>query len=300
MNKHIFFDRLAVTLASWIGRKDKYFSASIDSPSYIGHIVNMDLQIPEIKQEGIIELSVNTLNGQLETAFQVVKWMGADFPTIIYHHGNNERPFDYRKQAKNTFKQIIMQASPAFEANLIVVRAPFHSGSLADYRKAMLLLSNFTVMVAVSTLLIEGLISQLKMQSRQAVLLAGVSLGGLVVNLHRTHYNSANAYVPMLAGASPAEIFLQSQYRNITAKHALTHADKLRSVLNFEKDFKKIKQQNVFPLLARYDQYIDYEVQKHSYEGQSLKLCELGHITAVLKTELLRNHLREVFNLINL
>lgn len=131
-----------------------------------------------------------------------------------------------------------MQANPAFQANLIVVRAPFHNGSLADYRKAMLLLSNFSAMVAVSTLLIEGLVSQLKMQSGQAVLLTGVSLGGLVVNLHRTHYNSANAYVPMLAGASPAEIFLQSQYRKITAKHALTHADKLRSVLNFEKDFK--------------------------------------------------------------
>lgn len=300
MNKHIFFDRLAVTLANWTGGKHKYFSASIDSPSYVGHIVNMNLQVPAIRQEGIVELDVNTLNGQLETAFQVVKWLGSDFPTIVYHHGNNERPFDYGKHAKNTFKHIIMQATPAFEANMIVLSAPFHAGSLADYQKSMQLLSNFTAMVAVSTLLVETLIVQLKMQSPQPVLLAGISLGGLVTNLHRTHYNSANAYVPMLAGASPAEIFLQSQYRKITAKHALAHADKLRRVLNFEKDFKKIKQQNVFPLLARYDQYIDYEVQKHSYEGQSLKLCELGHITAVLKPELLQNHLREVFNLINL
>jgi len=294
MNKHIFIDRFALTLASWFGGKHKYFSASIDSPSYVGHIVNMDLQIPEIKQEGIVELSLITLNGQMEPAFQVVKWLGLDYPTIIYHHGNNERPFDYGKHAKNTFKQIILQARPAFDANLIVLRAPFHNTSLAEFRKAMLLLSNFTVMVSVSTLLIEALVSQLKMQSPQTVLVAGISLGGLVANLHRTHYNSADAYVPMLAGASPAEIFLQSQYRKITASHAKAHAQKLRQILNFDKDFKKIKHQNVFPLLARYDQYIDYEIQKHAYEGQSLKLCELGHITAVLKPDLLRNHLIEV------
>ncbi len=49
-----------------------------------------------------------------------------------------------------------MQATPAFEANMIVLRAPFHAGSLADYQKSMQLLSNFTAMVAVSTLLVEA------------------------------------------------------------------------------------------------------------------------------------------------
>ena len=58
--------------------------------------------------------STNKNAGDLDPAFRVEKWFGADYPSVIYHHGNNERPFDYRKRAKNSFMNIFVKerASP--------------------------------------------------------------------------------------------------------------------------------------------------------------------------------------------
>ena len=57
----------------------------------------------EINAEGTFEVRAVTPAGILDPAFKVEKWLGTGHPTIIYHHGNNERPFDYGKAAKTPF-----------------------------------------------------------------------------------------------------------------------------------------------------------------------------------------------------
>ena len=58
--------------------------------------------------------------------------------------------------------------------------------------------------------------------------------------------------------------------------------------------FLKLKE-NLFPLLGKYDQFIDYNVQKESYKGYPLKAMECGHVTGALSTKILKEHILESF-----
>ncbi|MFN2396251.1 MAG: hypothetical protein ABR597_11245 [Bacteroidales bacterium] len=291
MNKHIFFDNLTASVGALIAGKKKFFAKSIQSPAWEELVAGINLTIPSIEGEGIFEVNAETLAGGLDPAFRVAQWKGNEYPTIIYHHGNNERPFDFKKTAKNTFYNIFINSQENLEANLIVVRAPFHNCPLKHYQEKMLELSNFTSMIATSVKLNEEIIQQVKKVSSKPIITSGISLGGWVTNLHRGIYNTSTAYAPIMAGTFPGELFLKSKYRKMTSELALNNPEKIRKVLNFNNDFEKQRTPDVFPLLARYDQFVEYNVQKESYNESSIKTIENGHVTGALNSKELRKHL---------
>jgi hypothetical protein len=294
MNQHIFFDKLTATIGALATGKKKFFSHSQESQPFSELIKKTKIKLPEEIQEDIYEIEAETPVGILNPAFKIVKWIGNDFPVIIYHHGNNERPFDFRKSAKNTFYQIFVNTKEEIQANLVVVRAPFHNGSLKAYQQKMTDLENFAAMISTSVKLNEALISALHCKGCDKILTSGISLGGWVTNLHRSYFNTATAYVPLMAGTFLGELFIRSKYKKLTAENALKNPDTLRKVLNFDDAFKKITSPNVFPLLGRYDQFIEYDIQKESYNGHPVKVIENGHVTGALKTKALRNHILNV------
>lgn len=55
--------------------------------------------------------------------------------------------------------------------------------------------------------------------------------------------------------------------------------------------FKRRYTQNLFPLLSMYDQFIEYDIQKESYNGYPLKTIECGHVTGAINSSELRNHI---------
>jgi len=77
----------------------------------------------------------------------VAQWLGWDSPSLIYNQGSGEDAFDFSSRS-NSFNNIVLNASPGWNANLIVVRAPFHTGLDREYARAMGDLSNFTAMLA--------------------------------------------------------------------------------------------------------------------------------------------------------
>jgi hypothetical protein len=294
MNRHIFLDNLTATIGALATGKKKFFSHKQESQPFSELIEKTKIKIPETILEGTYELKAETPSGILDPAFKIAKWHGNEFPTIIYHHGNNERPFDFRKSAKNTFYQIFVKTKEEIQANLIVVRAPFHNSSLKAYQHKMTDLQNFAAMIATSVKLNEMLISALHSKGCSKILTSGISLGGWVTNLHRSYFNTSTGYVPLMAGSFLGELFIRSKYKKLAAENALKNPDALRKVLNFDDDFKKVTTSNVFPLLGRYDQFIEYDVQKESYAGHPVKVIEKGHVTGALNTKALRNHILEV------
>ena len=290
MNKHILLDNLTAIIASISSGKNKFFSKSIDSQSYSEYLQNINLEIPAVK-EGIHEIVADTPAGKLDTAFYVAQLKGKEYPIVIYHHGNNERPFDFSRFAKNTFKNIFIDSPQPIDANIIAIRAPFHDLSVKEYQKKVSYLSNFTAMLSVSVKLINELILKLKKEYPLPVMVSGISLGGWITNLHRTYFNSADMYVPLLAGAALGDLFTDSIYRKMTGTPARENPDAVRKVLNFESDFKKIEDDNVFPLLGRFDQFIQYERQKKCYGQRSINVLEKGHVTSALAADALRQHI---------
>lgn len=287
---HTFLDKYSVFMTSLL-IKDKWFEQSTQSQSLIELCHQIDVSKIYSLEENTVELDVIFENTLLDPAFQVVQWLGYEYPTIIYHHGNNERPFDYRLSSKNTFRSILYTVRQEVKANLITIRAPFHTGTLKQFTSKMKDLHHFTQMIATSTNVIQSLVQHLKEQNCPKVVIVGLSLGGWVSNLHRSVYNSADVYIPIFARAALDSLFTKSYYAKLVSETAIVKPQVLKEVLNFEQQFSLISTKNIYPLLAKYDQFIEYSVQKSIYDDYDISTIEKGHITGALAATDIRQHI---------
>ena len=89
MNKHILIDNLTANIGSLISAKRKFFAGSTDSQSFVELIRSTDLTVQDINSEGIFEIKATTPAGNLDPAFRIEKWLGDDYPSIIFHHGKS-------------------------------------------------------------------------------------------------------------------------------------------------------------------------------------------------------------------
>ncbi len=289
MGKHEFFDQMTASAAAWALKKTRFFQDSLESNSFSDLLGSIEITLPKINGEGIYEVDCTDGEEEYDPAFHFVSYKGNDYPTLIYHHGNNERPFHYGLASKNTFKSILMPSKGSLPANLISIRAPFHQ-SLSVYTAKIKRLSAFMGMLSASVNLMEALCQNFS-KNQGKVILSGISLGGWAVNLHRAYYNSAYAYVPLLAGAALDDVFIGSAYQQLTSQRAKDHPEIIQEKLNFDLNFSQREEKNVFPLLGRYDQFVRYDRQSKSYEGIPVKVVDKGHVTTVMDTKELKKHI---------
>ncbi len=295
MNYHAPLDTLMVELSALALDRYKFFSASIESPPLAEHLAGLELRLPVIRGPGIYGLTAETLVGRLKPAFCIAQWLGEEYPTILWHHGNAEHPFDFRWFSHTSFKRIFIGSRERIRANLVTIAAPFHRRSLKTYADQVRDLAKFTAMLAVSVSLVEDLTGYFKQTTDNRVMVTGISLGGWVTNIHRAFFNTADSYVPLLAGAALGDIFTRSIYRKLTGRRARARPEALRAVLNFEPEFARVSTNNVFPLLARHDQIVRYDRQRVCYGRRRIITLEKGHLTASLAHDMLRWHiLRQV------
>lgn len=285
MNIHGIIDIIALSISSLAVRKSKYFREGIESATIAEHLDNISVNLPEITGKGLYEFKAKSLVGDLETAVKVARWKGTNYPTIIFHHGAAEDPFDY------SFNHIFPLKESDIPANLIAIQAPFCK-SFKDFLTGIKTLENYVAMLAVSTKIVEELV---KLCSGKTII-SGVSLGGFVTNLHHTYFDTADYYKPLFAGSEIAEALLDSAYDKMAAPIAKENSDKIRQILNFGDEFSKLDNSNVYPLLGKYDQVIKLETQKRGYLEDHLVLADKGHLTGSTSFKLLREHiLKEVW-----
>ncbi len=277
---HGLIDKAAVGVGALF--MPKYFREDAKAQTVAEYLQDTSAPIPPIDEEGDYEVSADTPVGELDAGFRVAQWIGDKNPTLIYHHGAAEVPFDYG------FKRIFLR-DEEIPANLVLVRAPFHR-RMKDFQHGIRTLSNVVAMLAVSVCVIEQLVQQAKETESRKVVVAGTSLGGFITNLHYIHHNTADAYAPLLAGLAMDHVYLHSLYSRAVAKQAKDNPTAIESVLNFEEDFAAQKKGNVFPLLALHDQLVHYGRQKDSYGDCPVETIAKGHTTAALAYSQLRHH----------
>lgn len=289
MNRYELLDAAPLAVAGRvIGDDRQLFADGIDSPGYESHLAGVSFDLPDVRGPQVRQFRVETLAGELDAGVFVARWLGPDRPTIVYHHGHRERPFAMGRFASNSFKRLFLDADEPLDVNLIAVRAPLHTLGLRSYLNRVVDLSTFVAMLAVSVELVERIVSQVADGAGRTVV-AGLSLGGFVTNLHRTFHGTADEYVPMLAGARLSDVFLGGAYRYVTARRARRHPAALRSTLDFDEAFRRAEGA-VWPLLARSDAIVRYESQRPTYEDRPVEVVQNGHLTAAMATEPLRHH----------
>ena len=296
MNVHELLDVGTVQLSALFLRDATFFARSLDSRP-LGEVASdTEASVDDVGRAGERTVTVDTPVGAFETAYMPWQWCGPDYPTLIYHHGSGERPFDFGRFSSNSFRRLFVASDETVPANLVAVRAPFHDRSNMDYARAMGDLENFVGMLAASAGLIEALATRASERTSRPVLASGISLGGWAVNLHRACFGTIDRYVPLFAGTALGEMFASSAYRKMTAGAARRRPNYLREVLDFEDEFTAVEADDCAPLLARYDRIIEYDRQRPSYEGIPLSVLDKGHVTGSLATDRLHEHVLRVLS----
>jgi hypothetical protein len=257
---------------------------------------------------------------ELETAYTVLQWAGPAAPTLIFHHGSGDVPYHHRlrtilglpKKGSVAIGSVVKGSGGrdasglAPRINLIATSSPYNH-TKRDYYRAIRDLERFTILLAGSVALVEQLVVSLRngaalataAAGRQArlpkIVVAGISLGGWVTNLHHAHHDSADEYRPIFAGAALDRLFTESAYQRLTAARALRQPQRLREVLNFEAAFGARSNANVHALLARHDRYIELHRQGHIYRDEQLRVLDKGHITGAADNAALKAFLLEAF-----
>jgi hypothetical protein len=124
------------------------------------------------------------------------------------------------------------------------------------------------------------------------VSVTGTSLGGFVSLVHHIRFNTADAYMPLLAGPNLAHCLLESAYSRQTDRRAKA-SDYVASRLDFSAEYAGVNNGNVFPLLGRYDQLVMPAANAAAYGTTSIRLIDKGHFTGSTAFEALRAHILE-------
>lgn len=285
MNWHVFLDKMTIYSSMALLARSKYFRDGAQSETVGEMVTAVSLDIPPISGPGLVELTAQTPVGPLDPAFRVANWSDEPGPVIIYHHGTNENP------PEMSFNKILAGKGTAVSVNLIFVRAPFNS-SLRAFTASIAQVRNYAAMLATSSVVIEGLVNRCRAQGMGPILVSGISLGGFVTNLHHTYYNSADAYAPLLAGPVMEDVLLKSIYHKLIVAPDVETQRQVARALSFAADYTAVSHLNLFPLLARHDQYIRYEVQRAAYGADvPVAVLDKGHVSGALAYADLRNHL---------
>jgi hypothetical protein len=292
MNRHELLDIATVRLSALLLGDGKFFARSVDSPPLVEAATETTPPVDAVgdpRTAGPHDLVVTTPVGEFEAAYLPWQWLGPEYPTLVYHHGSGERPFDLGRFSSNSFRRLFVGRDD-LPVNLVAVRAPFHDGSSREYVRAMGELRNFVGMLAASAGLLEALADRIAGRTDAPVVLSGTSLGGWAINLHRACFGTADRYVPLFAGAALGELFVSSAYRHMTADAALRRPSRLREILDFEDAFRAVEANDCRPLLGRYDRIIEYDRQRPGYAGMPIAVLDRGHVTGALAASALRDH----------
>ena len=284
MNLHGFLDVVSITMGSLV--MPKFFREGLATPPIDEHISAVDVTIPDMNDGGEWELEVDSVVGQVDVGLRMVKTEPSPGPVIIYHHGASETPADFG------FNKILVSASDELKADLVFVRAPFHR-SMRDFRAGTATLANWMAMIAVSVRVIESVIDHLTGLGWGPVTVSGTSLGGFVSNLHKSHFATAGAYVPIMAGTRMDAVILDSPYRRALPRLSESEEEQVREALDFSEGFASAGGEDVYPLLALHDEIVKYDLQRDSYVGCPVSSFAKGHTTGALAFTTLRRHILE-------
>ena len=195
MNRHELIDVATIRFSGFLLGETKFFARSVDAPPLVDVTTETTPPVDEVgdpSTAGRCDVVVDTPLGTFKTAYLPWQWLGPDYPTLVYHHGSGERPFDLGRFSTNSFRRLFLGVEEDLPINLIAVRAPFHEGSNREYAKAMGEMANFVGMLAASVGLLEALTERIADRTDELIALSGISLGGWTVNLHRACFGSAD------------------------------------------------------------------------------------------------------------
>ena len=285
MNIHKSIDNLSIKIGGLYGERFRFFRDGIETEPIESITRNLEMDFTPPTENGEYHIPIRYKSFEGTARYSLLNWAGVNRPCLIFHHGSGET--NYTGRILKILPKTINQ-----EINLIAVSIPCNQ-DMKEYLYGIGSVERFCTLMASSVRIFEALNDWLKKIEAGKVIASGISLGGWITNLHYSLYNSIDEYRPIFAGAALDHLFTATVYRQMTSKAARGNPAIIKKALNFEEAFTDRDSNNIFPLLARYDQYIDFNRQRNIYPERQLKIIEKGHITGTMTFNALKNHLIE-------
>jgi hypothetical protein len=290
MNLHRAADKMIGWIGGLYGDSKKFFRDGTQSP-HISSVIEdteVELGLPtsldvELQEGHEYEATASFRNNQATSRFTVLQWRTLAEPALIYHHGSGETDYTAR------IRRIVARMDRC-TGNVIAVSVPYNH-SLEEYLFGGARLDRWAFMLAASVRLTEQLVECVRVGGCTKIVCSGVSLGGWITNLHHTYFDTCSAYTPIFAGAALDHLFTDTIYRKLLASSAHDADDDIRQALNFEEDFRARGNDDVFPLMARHDQFIRLERQSTVFRSDQMRVLDRGHTTGALAYKQLAAHL---------
>ena len=283
MNKHIMMDRLSIGIGSLYGDKIKFFREGLKSEALTEMPRALEMEFTNPTREGEYRIPVGYGAQEGTARYSLLNWAGEDRPSLIFHHGSGETNYTARLRK-------ILPRSIQSQINILAVSIP-HNRNMKEYLHGIGSLERFAFLLSSSVRLTEYLGLWLRDQGKGKIVASGISLGGWITNLHFSLYGSLDEYRPIFAGAAVEHLFTDTIYRKLASSEARNNPEVLRQTLNFEEPFQARNCRKVFPLMARYDQYIQLERQGGIYPESQVRIVDKGHITGAMDVNTLKDHL---------
>jgi hypothetical protein len=112
MNVRSLLDVLSIALTVLPTERAKFVRDGLESPSLPDLTGSIQLDVPTISGARRYEVPARFGTAPLDPAVEVAQWRGAGFPTLLFHHGSNERPFDRSAPDRKSFTRVVWEARP--------------------------------------------------------------------------------------------------------------------------------------------------------------------------------------------
>lgn len=291
MNLHKLIDKLGAALGGIVYRNNLIFGKSLDSVSLPEAAGATVAKVDDFKEGSWQPVQAEGPAGTFNGGYLAYRWLGYDKPTLLYMHGSGEQPYNFGRFSDNSFKKIFSNAVMP-DLNLFLLAAPFHDRSQGEYIKALGYLNNYVGILSAAAATIDALAGRLKDAGCPSIYAAGFSLGGWALNVHRAFWSrNVDRYLPICAGTKPSAVFVESEYRKLTAPAARNKPQLLASLLDFEAYFKNNTKSDCYPLMFRFDLLTELEAQQGAYEGMHMSILEKGHFTGQQAINDFRKHI---------
>jgi hypothetical protein len=275
IKRQILDDRLFLLRARAL--RKPCFHGGLDSPPLAEHLRALDFELPRLGRPGRFAFKAESLVGSVGAAIHLYVQGADDAPVLIYHHAGGEVP------ATSALRDIYPSPHRA-GLTILAVEAPYHETS-RQFEAANGSMLTFLTMQAVAIEATERLLQSPALSEAPLRVVAGYGQGGFVANLHHLHYDTANIYIPLMAGTAQAEPFLDALP---TASRVRHKPDALRQLLNFDAEWAKREHRNVFPVLGCADLVNRFDTQSRSYAATPIEVWPLSHRAGAKAPERIR------------
>lgn len=262
--------------------KGKFFENSIETDKIEKVINNYSVTINDFGEAGEYLSRIDGKYNDINASFILKDNYDVNKKTIIYV------PDIFEFRCEKSEDKILKNIN---DYNIIVVHIPC-SENINTFSNCSKDADKFQTVFAITVLLIEEIIKFIKSKSQKNIAVAGVGIGGWIINLHHALYNTSYIYIPCFSGSGLGDFLFNSPIKKNMCSEAIKNSQKLINIFNFDDIFMaQITHKNVFPLLSENDKIVNYNRQKTTYGDVQIESIKGNYSSCLKDYKKISNHI---------